>query len=67
MGTHTLIDRPSGTLSATMAIPDAVMPAIDEALVRLASRELISAAEAIDTLLDLRLIVAAVEIVAARS
>ncbi|HEY5012100.1 MAG TPA: hypothetical protein VIK61_05270 [Acidimicrobiia bacterium] len=50
-----------------MAITDAVIPAIDEALVHLASRELISAAEAIDTLLDLRLIVAVGAIVAARS
>ena len=67
MGTHTLIDGPSGIQSATMAITDAVIPAIDEALVHLASRELISAAEAIDTLLDLRLIVAVGAIVAARS
>jgi hypothetical protein len=63
--THTCID--SGTLPAAMPITSVVIPSIDEALVRLTSRELISAAEAINTLLDLRLIAANAETLAARS
>jgi hypothetical protein len=65
METRTLIDRPA-TRFARMTMTDSVMPAIDEALARLATRELISAAEVINTLLDLRLIVAADEVAATR-
>jgi hypothetical protein len=65
MRTHTLVDRASRTRTATMTITGAVMTAIDDALVSLGSRELLSGAEVTDVLLDLRL-VAAEEIVAVR-
>lgn len=61
MRTPALLDRSSGTV-----IVMSVLPAIDAALVRLGPRGAVSAAEVIDTLLDLRLIVVADEIDRAR-
>jgi hypothetical protein len=65
MRTHAIVHHPMPEETAPVEITASVVPAIDELITRVAVRELLTGAEVVDALLDLRLVAIAEAIVAA--